>query len=1054
MEEEQKPQTRPYGAFRWFSLISFLTLKWIILFVVFGGLLAGGAVAGYVAANVKDEEIRPQSYIQSKVEEYAMTGYVYFNDGTLVGQLRTDEDRIVVTYDDIPQVVLDALVATEDQNFWEHIGVDAHGLGRAVKERLFNEDTQTGGSTLTQQLARRVFLSLDRTESRKIKEIFLSIRMERYLNKEQIITAYLNKMPFGNGSNGYQVFGIKAAAKGIFGIEDLSKLNIAQAAYLAGLPQLPSKYTAFTGSGAYNEDGIQNATKRQHTVLSRMKETGKITEAEYEQALNFNIRDSIAEPTEKAYNTYPFLMLEAEREAAKLLLLQDNAELTLEDLNKEENAHLVEDARDTLLRGGYHVYTTIDKEVYDIMREIGSNPDNFTPDSAEKGIEQIGAMLIDHSTGAIVGMLEGRDFYKEQLNHATQMVRQPGSTMKTLAAYLPAIDKGIVQPASIIDDAPLILKDGQKGFHIPMNANRKFSGLVTARNALNRSLNIPALKIYNEDLTIPVALDFVKELGVTTITESDYYAQTGVIGGLERGVSVEEMTNAYGAIPNQGEFNDAFMIEKITDPNGKIIYEHKVAPKRVFSEQTAFLMTDMLRTVIADGAGTAAPLRNQLKAYKTIDFAGKTGSTQSYGDVWFVGFTPDVTLGVWAGYEKPIHTLSTNGRTRARSVWALIMNELTEKRPDLFEKKEFTQPDNIVKATVSSTSGLLPSSNNKAEGLLVTDWFNKQFIPKKVDDSLVKMKVIEYNGINYKPNERTPEDMLVEKLVIVRKTPLDQLMLDLQAAQAKLPASSRRDLSVYVPADAGRDAPSVVDPRTDDGANPDYPPNVRLTRGENGKFVLSFENSGSRDVVGYRIFRSVNGGEYEKYGSSILYSKDKYSIAVDVNPSQATSFYVVAVDVVGKQSEASLTADYGDYIPLPDVDVPGEENNAGNGNGGDNGGGNNGNHNNGNNGQSGNGNEGNGNGHNELGAPSAPVGLYGEYVGMNLLLSWSDNAIAEQVTSYNVYYSTNNDGNYVKLGTTNSAFFEHSGAQSGGAYLVTAVNDAGESGYSSKLVAQ
>jgi len=1073
MKEEQKPQSRSYGAFRWFSLISFLTLKWIILFIIFGGLLAGGLVAGYVAANVKDEEIRPQSYIQSKIEEYSMTGYVYFNDGTLVGQLRTDEDRIVVTYEEIPQIVLDALVATEDQYFWNHIGVDAYGLGRAVKEKVFNEDTQTGGSTLTQQLARRVFLSLDRTESRKIKEIFLSIRMERYLKKEEIITAYLNKMPFGNGSNGYQVFGIKAAAKGIFGIEDLNKLNTAQAAYLVGLPQLPSKYTAFTGTGSYNETGIQNAIKRQHTVLSRMKETGKLTNEEYEKALSFDIRSSITEPTEKAYNTYPFLMLEAEREAAKLLLLQENTELTLQDLNKDENAYLVEDARDALLRGGYHVHTTIDKEVYDIMREIGSNPDNFTPDSPEKGIEQVGAMLIDHSTGAILGMLEGRDFYQEQLNHATQMVRQPGSTMKTIAAYLPAIEKGIVQPGSIIDDSPLILTDGQKGFHIPMNSNRKFSGLVTARNALNRSLNIPALKIYNEDLTIPVALDFVKELGVTTLTDSDYYAKTGVIGGLERGVTVEEITNAYGTIPNQGELNDAYMIEKITDPNGKVVYEHKAAPKRVFSEQTAFLVTDMLRTVIADGAGTAASLRSQLKAYKSIPFAGKTGSTQSYGDVWFVGFTPDVTLGVWAGYEKPIHTLSTNGRARARSVWALIMNELTEKRPDLFETKEFTQPEGVVKATVSSTSGLLPSELNRAEGLLVTDWFNQQYIPKERDNSLVSMKVIEYNGINYKPNEKTPEDMLVDKVVIVRKTPLDQLMLDLQAAQAKLPASSRRDLSIYVPADAGRDAPSIVDPRQDDGANPDYPPNVRLNKADNGSFVLSFENSGSQDVVGYRIFRSINGGEYEKYGDSVLYSKDKYAVTVAVDPNQFTSFYVVAVDVVGKQSEPSLTAEHGVYNPLPEFEIPGfpdgtegsegAEGNDGNGDPVNNenpGNGNNGNNSgngNGGNGNNGNGNGGNGNSNNtgaELTAPSAPTGLHAEYVGFNLLLSWSDSPISEQITEYHVYYSADNDGQYALIGTTSAASYEHSGAQSGGAYVVTAVNDAGESGQSAKLVAQ
>jgi len=1060
MEEEQKSQSRPYGAFRWFSLISFLTFKWILLFLIFGGLLAGGAIAGYVAANVKDEEIRPQSYIQSKIEEYSMTGYVYFNDGTLVGQLRTDEDRIVVTYDDIPTIVLDALVATEDQNFWKHIGVDAHGLGRAVKERLFNEDTQTGGSTLTQQLARRVFLNLDRTESRKIKEIFLSIRMERYLQKEEIITAYLNKMPFGNGSNGYQVFGIKAAAKGIFGIEDLNQLNTAQAAYLVGLPQLPSKYTAFTGTGQYNEQGIENAIRRQKLVLSRMLDTGKITEAEYNEALAFDIRSSITEPTEKAYNTYPFLMLEAEREAAKRLLLQDNKELTIEDLNKEENAYLVEEARETLLRGGYHVYTTIDKEVYDIMHEIGSNPDNFTPDSPEKGIEQVGAMLINHATGEILGMLEGRDFYKEQLNHATQMIRQPGSTMKTLAAYLPAIEMGIVQPASIIDDAPLILEDGQKGYHIPLNSNRKFAGLVTARTALNRSLNIPALKIYNEDLTIPVALDFVKQLGITTITNSDYHAKTGVIGGLERGVTVEEITNAYGSIANYGEFNDAYMISKITDANGKVIYEHKPAPKRLFSEQTAFLMTDMLRTVIADGSGTGAALRGQLKAYNSIDFAGKTGSTQSYGDVWFVGYTPDVTLGVWAGYEKPIHTLTTNGRTRARSVWAIVMNELTEKRPDLFENKKFTQPDNIVKASVSSTSGLVPSSLNKSAGLIVTDWFNKEYLPTKTDDSLVNVKVIEYNGVNYKPNPLTPDDMLKEKLVIVRKTPLDQLMLDLQAAQAKLPATSRRDMSIFVPADAGMDAPSVIDPREDDGEIPAYPPNVRLNRADNGSYVLTFSNSSSSDVVGYRIYRSINGGPYEKFGDSILYSKSSYSVPVSLNQSQHTSFYVVAVDVVGKQSEPSLKVEVGNSHTLPgsdwedeheDEDSLNSNNSGNNGNIGNNGNGNG----NGNGNENGNpgGNNGNGNS-STLSIPSAPGGLSAEYVGMSLLISWSSNSVSEQVTQYNVYYSANNDGHYTKLGSTNTAFYEHNGVQSGGAYVVTAVNDEGESSYSTKLVAQ
>ena len=176
--------------------------------------------------------------------------------------------------------------------------------------------------------------------------------------------------------------------------------------------------------------------------------------------------------------------------------------------------------------------------------------------------------------------------------------------MKPIAAYLPAIDKGLIQPASVIDDSPIVMKDGQKGFHIPMNVTKKFYRPRDRRDALNRSLNIPALKIFNNIVTIPEAWKFARKLGITTIQPEDDYAQTGVIGGLSIGVSVEELTNAYGAIADKGVFNDAYMISKITDANGKIVYQHEAKPLRAFSEQTAFLMTDMMRTVISDPAGS------------------------------------------------------------------------------------------------------------------------------------------------------------------------------------------------------------------------------------------------------------------------------------------------------------------------------------------------------------------------------------------------------------------------------------------------------------------
>ncbi|WP_028611153.1 transglycosylase domain-containing protein [Paenibacillus harenae] len=1016
MQEESQPSPIKRSKWRTFGLVTFIIVKWMVYFGIFIGLLAGGAVTGYVAALVKGEEVRPRTTIEEKVGENAITGYVYFNDDSLVGQLRTSEDRTIVTYEELPPQVINAVLGIEDNNFFEHKGVDINGLGRAVKQKLLNEDIQTGGSTLTQQVARRVFLSLDKTDSRKFKEIFLSLRMERYLTKKEILTAYLNKVPFGNGSSGYNLFGIKSAAKGIFNITDLNQLNIAQSAYLAGLPQRPSAYTAFTGKGEFDQEGFDLAMGRQRTVLKRMLETGRITQQEYDKAISFDIRKTLAPPTEKAYTTYPYLMLEAERQAAEIMLMQQDPTLTKAELSTKENAPLIEEARDHLLRGGYHVYTTIDKEIYQLMREIGSNEKNFTPFSETKGLEQIAAIMLDHKTGAIVSMLEGRDFYEEQLNYATQMKRQPGSTMKTVAAYLPAIEQGIIQPASIVDDAPIVMKDGQKGFHIPMNVTNTFKGLVTARDALNQSLNLPALKIFNDEVKIENAWAFVKKLGITTLQPEDAYAQTGVIGGLSIGVSVEELTNAYGSIPNKGVFNDAYMIDRITDPNGKIVYEHKAEPKRVFSEQSAFLMTDMLSTVISDKKGSGHKLTSQFKHYGEIPIAGKTGSTQSYGDVWFMGFSPDVTLGVWAGYEEQVNSLTKEGRARARSIWALIMNEVADKKPELFVTDKFERPSGIVKATVSSASGLLPSQITKEAGLLVTDWFNKKDIPKKTDDALVKMAFISYDGVNYVPNPATPLDFIKEQTVIKRKKPLDVLFDEIKAAQAKLPAKSRRPIDVYMPADADTSAPSKPDPRVDDGAAPPPPAIVKLNAADGGVLVLTFNDSTAKDVVGYRVYKSVNQGSFEKVGASIVVGEEKKA-KFYASSQNSNTFYVTAVDVAGKESAPSQPVQYGN-VPI----IPGLPDGSGGPVGNENG-----------------------------GVPSAPAGLQSEKTELSVRLSWSANNATEQVTQYHIYYSSNNDGKYSKIGSTSETSFEYVAPFIKGSFYVTSENGSGESSPSSQI---
>lgn len=883
-------------------------VKWTFILGILGMLFAGGAVAGYITSIVKNDPVRSEQYIQQQVSQNAITGFAYFRDGTPIGQLRTEEDRRLVGYNDIPQIVIDAVLSIEDNNFYHHKGVDLNGTLRAVKQKLFRESVQTGGSTLTQQLARRVFLNLDKTEDRKVKEILLSLRLERFLSKQEIITAYLNKVPFGNGSNGYNVYGIKAAAKGIFGQDNLDKLNIAQAAYLAGLPQLPSAYSAFSGTGEFNQAAFKRALDRQRLVLRRMLEENKITNSQYQEALAFDIKASLAPYTKKAYATYPYLMLETERKAAEILLSLNQNKTEGEGEKKTgDSKQLLEEARQQLMTGGYRVYTTIDKKVYSAMHSVSEDSSNFTKDSKTKGIEQTAGMMIDNKTGAILGMIEGRGFNIEQMNYATQMVRQPGSTMKPIAAYLPALDAGLIQPAGILDDAPIILKDGGKGYHIPKNANNRYQGLVTARYALNKSLNLPALKLFNDKVGIDKAWAFSKKLGITTIQDEDYSAKTGVLGGLRYGVSVEELTNAYSAIGNNGAFNDAYMIDKIVDSEGNIVYQHKANPEQVFSPQTAYLMTDMLRTVITDGTGST--VKSKYKHFKDIPIVGKTGSTQNYADVWFMGYTPDVTLGVWVGYKEQIHTLQGEQRKQAQSLWAKVMNTVIDKRPELFVTNKFAQPDGIVKKTVSAYSGKLPSGLTDRYN---TDIFNAKFVPTDSDDGISKTKYIIYNGVNYIPQDGTPDDFLKEKIVVKREKPIQDLVKELLAAFSKM--KSHEPLSYYMPADAKSDVPTQVDPRVDDGSAPTPPGNVSVSYGT-GKAVISFSPSGSPDVVGYRLYRSLNGGSFQK--QAVLMAGEGTTFQSGTPAGANASFYVTAVDVGGHETASGTIASGPIHTPDP-----------------------------------------------------------------------------------------------------------------------------------------
>ncbi len=1005
-----------------FVLLHFL--KWTLIVGIIGCFLVGGIAIGYFTSLVKGDSVRSKDFIMQKIQENETTGFVYFSDNTAVGQLRSDEDRRLVAINDIPQVVKDAFIATEDRNFYQHYGIDLSGFFRAVKQKLLHEPVQTGGSTITQQLARRVFLNLDQTDTRKAKEILLALRLERFLSKDEILQAYLNKIPFGNGSNGYNVYGIKAAAEGIFNLKDLNQLNLAQAAFLAGLPKNPNDYSAFTGKGSFDPAGFNKALVRQHTVLKSMLVDNKITQDQYEQALHFDLKGSLAQTKPKAYTTYPYLMIEAEQRAAKLLLKLKNPKLTEQDLRSSEYTQLIQDASEQMRRNGYKIYTTIDKPLYDAMQTIAKNPDNFPKDDKEKGMVQVGSMIIDNHSGAILGMIEGRDFYKEQMNHATQAERQPGSSMKPLAAYAPAIEMGAIQPATPIDDVPIILPDGSKGYHVPVNWDYKYHGMVSARHALDQSYNIPAIKLFNDVVGVDKAWGYVQKMGITTLDKRDFQAKTGVIGGLTYGVTVEEMTNAYTTFGNKGMFNDAFMIRKIEDSEGNVLYEHQPRPVQVFSEDTTFLIDDMMRTVIANG--TAYDLKKKFKYYDKIPVVGKTGSTQDNNDIYFEGLSPDVTVGVWTGYDQPGPMKYGNS---AKDIWALVMNKAVELRPDLFITKEFPKPDDIIKMTVSNVSGKLPSDLDRSTNHLITDWFSKKDIPTQEDDALMQMKVIPFNHINYTAQPNTPADMTENKIVFKRpdsmKDTLDQLKAIFDKNPKLIPYKRGGRMNFpqdFYPQDMDQSAPAEVDPRVDDGAVPPAPEEVAL---ENlgGVAKITFKPDAEGDVVGYRLYRSLNSGPFRKV-DTVIHTGEEPKFVNYISSSNLYAYYVTAVDVAGNESPASqlVFSDNKASGPVlwPPVNSGGQSSGDGTNNGGI---------------------------QQQSAAPSSPnkLTVKERTGGIGVELNWNKNPDNEKVTQYNIYYSSKQNGEFSNIGSTQNNRFDYINLPADGWYRVTAVNSSGES---------
>lgn len=886
----------------------------LIIVLVLGAGFAGGVGAGYFASLVKDEQIRPYENMKKDIYNYEETSDLYFDNEVYLGKLRTDLYREEVKLDDMSEHLVNAVVATEDEYFYEHDGVVPKAIMRALFQEVTNSATSSGGSTLTQQLIKNQILTNEISFERKAKEILLALRLEKFFDKKEILEAYLNVATFGRNANGSNIAGVQAAAKGIFG-KDAKDLTLPQAAFIAGLPQSPFGYTPFSSDHGKlkDETGLEPGLTRLKTVLTRMHGAGFITDEEFKEAINHDItKDFVKEvPSDNTVEEYPYLTFEIEGRAVEILakILAERDGYEPEDFEKDKDLRAEYQAladRD-LRQNGYKIYSTINKDIYDKMQVTAKNyayygsekpqevpdPDDPSKTKVVKEPVEIGATLIENKTGKIISFVGGRNFKREQLNHATNAPRQNGSTMKPLLAYAPAIEMGKLHPGSVLPDVEVYLNPAKPGTPWPTNYDKNYSGLTSVRHALTKSYNVPAVLAYKNVLAQKPAT-YLDKMGFSSLVKSDYYIPAAAIGSIDGGVTVEENTNAFATFGNMGKFVDAYLIDKIVDKNGNVIFQHKDEPVDVFSPQASYLILDMMRDVISRGTATAVNGRLKFNS----DWAGKTGTGHDYYDSWFVATNPNVSFGVWLGYDhnksldRYYKNLSYGQRTQY--IWADLMNDAHSVAPQLVDPEgSFKMPGGIVKRSYCAVSGLLPSSACSKAGLVESDYFIAKYAPTKVDDSLVENKFVNVGDKRYIALDSTPAEF-TETGVILNPEYMESII-----------GHKIRNPQQLIPK---KDAWSKIlvadDKLSENGKNP-AALGIKLSG-----TTISWGKHPENDIVGYRIYNGKQKVGSIKAGADLVFTAGN------------GAFYVTAVDIAGKESAPSNIIEIGQPVDAKPADPP------------------------------------------------------------------------------------------------------------------------------------
>ncbi len=887
---------------RWFKRFKITTgVIWnlaIILAIILlaGGVFAASAGAGYFASLVDEEKLRTEDEMLSDIYSYEETSQLYFADNTYLGKLQTDLDREETTLEDVADVAIDAVLATEDEYFFEHDGIVPKAIMRGLFQDVSNSDSQSGGSTLTQQLIKNQILTNEVSYERKAKEILLAMRLEKFMDKEDIMEAYLNIIPYGRNSAGMNIAGIETAAKGIFNVP-ASDLNLPQAAFIAGIPKAPFSYTPYAAGGVLKEDEyLEPGLNRMKTVLYRMLETGYITEVEYQEALEYDIVADFRTGETRSYEDHPFVTTELEKRAIRIIMdvLAEQNGVDPETLDQDQN--LYEEyailANRAVRSNGYRIHSSINKDLYIAQEEAQKAYQGYGTTLSEDYVDengetktrqlpvQVGSVTLENDTGRILSFVGGRDHEIEKLNHATQAYRSIGSTVKPLLVYGPALENGLIGAGSPVVDVKFTLNDNGKPYEPANFVPTSEQGIMPARDALAQSQNLPALRLFAQ-MRDDMPIQYLIDNGFSRVEENDGVVSAALGGGIEG--SVEEVANAYAALANGGKHMETTMIDKIEDADGNVIYEHEAEAKDVFTPQASYVLTDMLRDVFKTDRGTASRANGMLKF--NADFAGKTGTTQDTKDVWLVGYNPNITMGVWLGYDQEKFTLDNfrnqnlQPSVRVNQLWANLMNTTYDVAPDAIGSGDtFKEPEGVVSRSFCGISGFAPNDACKKAGLVRSDLFIADIMtPKAGDDSLSSGSYTTINGKRYAALSNTPSEFISGGGLGVSEEYVDRMLAPFGGDAGKLFPGSSRFSNVVSSAkfDADSAAPAPVGTSI------------------NGR-TITWSDSASNDVVGYRVFR--NGSRVSSVSES---SSNSY------NASGPGTYTVVAVDITGRQSAAS-----------------------------------------------------------------------------------------------------------------------------------------------------